>query len=225
MNAVYESVWLSLRLALWTTLILLPIGILLGRWLANSRSRWSAWVDTAVLLPLLLPPTVLGYYLLVTFSPTSAIGAWFQAQFHVALTFSFIGLVLASLIANLPFAVQPIQQAFATLPADTREAAKVHGLSAWTTFWRIELPQTWTGLVSAATLTFAHTLGEFGVVLMVGGNIAGETRTLSIAIYDSVQAFDMKTASWMTATLLFISVLALIILRSTSTRHTRLNSP
>jgi len=206
MSVPLDSLSVSLRLALWTTVLLLPVGVLLGRWLATSRSRWSHWIDTAVLLPLLLPPTVLGYYLLITFSPVSAIGSWVQAQFGVTLTFSFTGLVLASLIANIPFAVQPIQQAFAALPADTREAAHVHGLSRWRTFWRIELPQTWTGVLSAATLTFAHTLGEFGVVLMVGGNIAGETRTLSIDIYDRVQAFDMVGAGWLTAGLLFTSV-------------------
>jgi len=221
-NILLDSLSVSLRLAFWTTALLIPLGIVLGRWLVHSRSRWRGWVDTLVLLPLLLPPTVLGFYLLITLSPASPLGGWFQQQFGIALTFSFTGLVLASLVANLPFAVQPIQQAFNALPVDTTEAAHVHGLSRWKTFWRIEVPQIWAGILTAATLTFAHTLGEFGVVLMVGGNIAGETRTLSIAIYDNVQAFDMTTAGWMTATLLASSLIAICILRFTATRTARL---
>lgn len=205
--------WLSLKLAFWTTLILVPIGLLIGRSLAYKNFVGKTWVEALVYLPLVLPPTVLGYYLLVTFSPNNAFGEALASLLGSPLVFSFHALVIASLIVNLPFAVQPAQQAFAAIPQDTREAAWVSGLSAWQTFLRIELPQCWLGILCATTLTFAHTLGEFGVVLMVGGNIAGETRTLSIAIYDSVQAFDMQSAGIMTGGLLLFSIVALAIVR------------
>lgn len=205
--------WLSLKLAFWTTIILVPIGLLIGRTLAYKKFTGKSWVEALVYLPLVLPPTVLGYYLLVSFSPNNTLGAALASVLGAPLVFSFHALVLASLIVNLPFAVQPAQQSFAAIPQDTREAAWVSGLSGWQTFLRIELPQSWLGILCAATLTFAHTLGEFGVVLMVGGNIAGETRTLSIAIYDSVQAFDMKAAGIMTAGLLLFSITALVIVR------------
>lgn len=205
--------WLSLKLAFWTTLILVPIGLLIGRLLAYKKFNGKSWVEALVYLPLVLPPTVLGYYLLISLSPNNAFGGALASLLGAPLVFSFPALVLASLIVNLPFAVQPAQQAFAAIPQDTREAAWVSGLSTWQTFLRIELPQCWLGILCAATLTFAHTLGEFGVVLMVGGNIAGETRTLSIAIYDSVQAFDMASAGIMTIGLLVFSIAALVIVR------------
>lgn len=208
-----SPVWLSLKLAFWTTIILIPIGLLIGRALAYSNRRGRAWVEALVYLPLVLPPTVLGYYLLLVLSPNNALGKALSSLFNGPLVFSFEALVLASLIVNLPFAVQPTQQAFNAIAQDTREAAWVSGLSPLKTFLRIELPQCWLGVMCAATLTFAHTLGEFGVVLMVGGNIAGETRTLSIAIYDNVQAFDMQGAGVMTAGLLLFSVIALVIVR------------
>lgn len=205
--------WLSLKLAFWTTLLLVPIGLLVGRLLAYKNFRGKTWAEALVYLPLVLPPTVLGYYLLVSLSPNNAFGNALASILGAPLVFSFPALVVASLIVNLPFAVQPAQQAFAAIPQDTREAAWVSGLSTWQTFLRIELPQCWLGILCAATLTFTHTLGEFGVVLMVGGNIAGETRTLSIAIYDSVQAFDMESAGIMTAGLLLFSIAALVIVR------------
>lgn len=211
--------WLSVKLALWTTLLLLPVGLLVGRLLAYSRMRGKAWIESLLLLPLVLPPTVLGYYLLLVFSPNSALGAALQSVFGIPLVFSFPGLVVASLIVNLPFAIQPVQQAFAAIPHDVREAAWVSGMSSWETLKRIELPLAWPGMLCAAALTFAHTLGEFGVVLMVGGNIEGETRTLSIAIYDSVQAFDMRTAGTLTVGLIAFSLLALTVVRITGFRQ------
>jgi len=213
--------WLSLKLAFWTTVLLIPIGLVIGRVLAYKKFKGRAWLEALVYLPLVLPPTVLGYYLLVVLSPNHVVGKTLAAIFDGPLVFSFKALVLASLIVNLPFAVQPSQQAFASIAQDTREAAWVSGLSTWHTFWRIELPQCWLGVLCAATLTFTHTLGEFGVVLMVGGNIVGETRTLSIAIYDSVQAFDMSAASTMTVGLLLFSVAALIIVRIAGLQHSR----
>lgn len=208
-----EPLLLSLRLALWTTAILLPVGILLGRWLSVKAFRGKAWIEALVLLPLVVPPTVFGFYLLLLFSPNSAPGAAVQSLLGHSLAFTFPGLVVASVIVNLPFAVQPIQQAFSAIPNSIREAAWVSGLSPAATLAKIELPLVWPGMLCAVMLTFAHTLGEFGVVLMVGGNIAGETRTLSIAIYDRVQAFDLAGAAWMTLALLVFSVLALLALR------------
>jgi len=213
--------WLSLKLAFWTTILLVPIGLLIGRVLAYKKFKARALVEALVYLPLVLPPTVLGYYLLVTLSPNNVVGKTLATVFNGPLVFSFEALVLASLIVNLPFAVQPSQQAFAAIAQDTREAAWVSGLSSWRTFWRIELPQCWLGVLCAATLTFAHTLGEFGVVLMVGGNIAGETRTLSIAIYDSVQAFEMGAAGAMTLGLLLFSIVALLVVRIAGLQYTR----
>ena len=210
---------LSLKLAFWTTILLIPIGLLIGRALAYGKFKGKAWIEALVYLPLVLPPTVLGYYFLVVLSPNNMIGNMLAKLFDGPLVFSFEALVLASLIVNLPFAVQPSQQAFAAIAQDTREAAWVSGLSSVRTFIRIELPQCWLGILCAATLTFAHTLGEFGVVLMVGGNIVGETRTLSIAIYDSVQAFDMGAAGVMTIGLLLFSIMALVIVRIAGLQH------
>ena len=164
-----------------------------------------------MLLPLLLPPTVIGFYLLVSLGQGSAVGAWLEQNADLRLVFSFEGLLLASVLVNLPFMVQPIQRAFATVPHTLREAAWVSGLSRWRTFVRIELPLAWPGLVAGVALTVAHTLGEFGVVLMVGGSIPGETRTLSIAIYDRVQAFDMGGANAMALALVAVSLLALVL--------------
>lgn len=202
---------LSLRLAGWTALALLPIGIVMARQLAWRRFTGRAWVEAVIALPLVLPPTVLGYYLLTAFGATSPLGAVFQQAFGRTLAFSFEGLLLASLLFNLPFALQPMQRAFESIPADVREAAWVSGLSHWRTFWRIELPLAWPGVVSAMVLTAAHTVGEFGVVLMMGGNIPGETRTISIAIYDRVQGFDEHGAALMSALLLGFSLVAIAV--------------
>jgi len=156
-----------------------------------------------------LPPTVLGYYLILSFGSTSAIGRVYETLTGHGLVFTFDGLLLASIIFNLPFAVQPMQRAFEAVPMNVREAAWCCGMSHWQTFWRIELPLAWTGILSALVLTFAHTLGEFGVVLMMGGNIPEQTRTLSIAIYDRVQMFDLDSAGVMSALLLGLSVVAI----------------
>jgi molybdate transport system permease protein len=206
----------SFKLALWTMLILLPLGLLLGRWLAFARFRAKPLVESLLLLPLVLPPTVIGYYLLVLFSPESFSGAITTRLFGEPLVFTFTGLVIASVLVNLPFAVQPMQIAFGALPLEVREAAWVSGLSPLKTWWHVELPLTWQGMLASATLVFSHTLGEFGVVLLVGGNIDGVTRTVSIAIYDSVQAFDMQSAGWYSLSLLLFSLMALIVVRKTT---------
>lgn len=196
---------LSLKLAAWTCAVLLPSAIVIARMLAWSTFTGKSAIEALITLPLVLPPTVLGYYLLVGLRPDSLVGQVFGLLTGKTLVFSFAGIVFASLIVNLPFAVQPMQRAFEAIPRHVREAAWVSGLSGWQTFYRIELPLAWPGLVSAFALVFAHTLGEFGVILMIGGNIPGETQTLSIAIYDRVQAFHNVEAGIMAMVLLAFS--------------------
>ncbi len=200
---------LSLQLALATMLVLLPIGVWAGRKLAWRRFRGKALVEALLALPLVLPPTVLGFYLLVGMGGASPLGQWVEAAFGRQLVFSFQGLLVASIIFNLPFAIQPMQRAFEAIAPEVREAALCCGMSRLRLLRRIELPLAWPGIVSAMVLTFAHTLGEFGVVLMVGGSIPGETQTIAIAIYDRVQAFDTAGAGLMSAVLLLISLSAI----------------
>ena len=214
--------WTALRVSLWlgagTIAILLPFGIWFGRLLAVHQFRGKLLVEALVTVPLVLPPTVLGFYLLVTFGARSPLGQAFQALVGQSLPFSFEGLLLASAIANIPFVVQPIQRGFEAIPSDVRDAAACCGLTPWQRFVRIEVPLAWPGILTAAILTFAHTLGEFGVVLMVGGNLPGETRTLSVAIYDRMQAFDDRSAGVMAATLLVIAVATLMVTTTLSRR-------
>lgn len=202
---------LSFELALWTLLILGPLALFGGRALARSRFRGRSLVEALVALPLVLPPTVLGYYLLVGFSQQSPLGALYARVMGQPLAFTFQGLVLASVIFNLPFALQPMQRAFESIPLEVLEAADCCGLTPWRKLWRIELPLAWTGVVSGLVLTFVHTLGEFGVVLMIGGNIPGETQTVAIAIYDRVQAFDQTAAGSMAIVLLVLSLGAITL--------------
>ncbi|MFN4175776.1 molybdate ABC transporter permease subunit [Phenylobacterium sp.] len=208
----------SLKLAAWTGALLLPLGLVLARALAFRRFPGRGWVEALVAAPLVLPPTVLGFYLLSVFGGGSPLGEAWMRLTGGPLAFSFEGLLAASLIFNLPFAVQPMQRAFEALPPDVRQAAWVSGLSPWRTFWAVELPLAWPGVASALALTFAHTLGEFGVVLMVGGSIPGETRTLSLSIYDRVQAFDFQAAGLMSAALLGFSVAAIAMVHGLSAR-------
>jgi molybdate transport system permease protein len=205
----WTALLLSLKLALWTLAILLPVGIGMGRWLAWSSFPGKSVVEALLALPLVLPPTVLGYYLLVVLGGGSPFGRGYEWLAGRQLTFTFEGLLVASIIFNLPFAIQPMQRAFEAIPAEVREAALCCGLTRRRILYRIELPLAWPGILSAMVLTFAHTLGEFGVVLMVGGSIPGETRTVAIAIYDRVQAFDERGAATMSAVLLSISMLAI----------------
>ena len=202
----WQALSLSLQLAAVTLAVLLPLGLWLGRALAYSRFTGKAVVEALVVLPLVLPPTVLGYYLLVSLGGGSPLGRWAAQTLNIQLSFSFLGLVVASLIFNVPFMVQPVQRAFEAIPRNLAEAAAVSGLGPWQTFWRVELPLAWPGVLSAIVLTFVHTLGEFGVVLMMGGNIPGETRTVAIAIYDRVQAFDLQAADRMALLLLVLSL-------------------
>jgi molybdate transport system permease protein len=205
--------WRALEVSLWlgigTLAVLMPVGLWAGYQLAVRTFPGKGVVEALVAVPLVLPPTVLGYYLLVAFGARSPLGEAFERAAGQALAFSFPGLLVASVLANIPFVVQPIQRGFEAVPADVREAAACCGLTGWQRFLRIDVPLAWPGIVTAAVLAFAHTLGEFGVVLMVGGNIPGRTRTLSIAIYDRMQAFDDRAAGLMAAVLLATTVAAL----------------
>ena len=211
----------SFRLAVLTAVALLPLALLLGRWLAISQAKGRPLVEALLLLPLLLPPTVIGFYLLSAFGRNSMLGSALGRFAGISLVFSFEGLLVASLLVNLPFMVQPIQRAFAAIPHSLREAAWVSGLSGLATFVRVELPLAWPGILAGIALTFAHTLGEFGVVLMVGGSIPDQTKTLSIAIYDRVQAFDLAGANLMSLALLLLSLATLMVVLATGARQKR----
>ena len=207
----WRALALSIKLGALTIAVLLPIGIGLGRLLAFHRFRGKGIAEALLALPLVLPPTVLGYYLLVAFGGNSPLGRGWQALVGHSLVFSFEGLLIASILINLPFAVQPMQRGFEAIAPDVREAAACSGLSPWQVLRVIDLPLAWPGIITGLVLAFAHTLGEFGVVLMVGGSIPGETRTIALSIYDRVQAFDDHAAGVMSALLLVLSLMALSV--------------
>lgn len=207
----WTSLWLSLRLAGWTVLVLLPVAVFAGRFLAYRNFGGKGLVEALVMLPLVLPPTVFGFYLLVSFGARSPIGQAWQSLFGHQLVFTFEGLLVASVIFNLPFAIQPAQRGFEAIPIQVREAAMCCGMSRLRSLWTVELPLAWPGLMTAMVLTFAHTLGEFGIVLMVGGSIPGETKTIAISIYDRVQGFDMQGAATMSFVLLAISLFTITV--------------
>lgn len=210
--ADWTALRLSLLLAGAAALLLLLLAVVLGRWLAITAWRGRPVVEAALLLPLLLPPTVVGLALLVGMGPGTAVGRAWAALGGGQLVFSFAGILAASVLVNLPLAVQPAAQAFRGVGDDLRSAAASCGLSPLRAFWRVELPLAWPGLATGAVLAFAHTLGEFGVVLMVGGGIPGETATLSLAIYDRVQAFDMAGAARLALLLASVSLTAVTLL-------------
>lgn len=207
----WTALFLSLRLGFWTVAILLPVSIGLGRLLAYRTFPGKGLVEALVTLPLVLPPTVLGFYLLVGFGASSPVGQVWRSVFGHHLVFTFEGLLVASALVNIPFAVQPAQRGFEAIPAEVREAAACCGMSPLRRLWSVELPLAWPGLITAMVLVFAHTLGEFGVVLMVGGSIPGETKTIAIAIYDRVQAFDTAGAGVMSLTLLTMSTATIFL--------------
>jgi molybdate transport system permease protein len=217
----WSALTLSVQLGLATVVLLLPLSFLLARALAFRRFAGSGFVEALVALPLVLPPTVVGFYLLSAFGVHSAFGSALARLIGQPLAFSFEGLVVASVLVNLPFAVQPMQNALAAIPANVRDAARCSGMRTWQLVRRIELPLAWPGIATAIVLTFAHTLGEFGVVLMVGGSIPDETRTVAIAIYDRVQAFDDRGAGIMALTLLCVSLAALGITNTLMRRVAR----
>ncbi|HET9822353.1 MAG TPA: molybdate ABC transporter permease subunit [Burkholderiaceae bacterium] len=214
-QAAWQAIRLTLALAGVTTLVLLLIATPLAWWLAHTASRARAAVGALVTLPLVLPPTVLGFYLLVALGPDGPLGRATQALGLGVLSFSFSGLVIGSVVYSLPFAVQPIRHAFEAIGTRPLEAAATLRASPWDAFWHVALPLARPGLATAAVLTFAHTVGEFGVVLMIGGNIAGETRVLSTLIYGHVEALEYAQAHALAAGMLgfaFVVLLALALL-------------
>jgi len=205
-----SPVWLSVALAAITTMLLLVIGTPLAWWLSQTRSRLRPVIEAVTALPLVLPPTVLGFYLLILLSPTSAFGGFWIDLTGDTLTFSFTGLVLASIIYSLPFMVQPLVSAFEGHGRNVMEAAASLRASPLDAFFRVAVPLSARGFVTAMVLTFTHTLGEFGVVLMVGGNIPGETRVVSIAIYEHVETLQYADAHMLSAGLLTFALLVLV---------------
>jgi len=210
----WSPIWLTLRLAAITTGILLIIGLPMAYWLSKGRSLAKIIIEAIITMPLVLPPSVLGFYLLIAFSPQHGIGLWLQQHFNIQFVFSFQGLVLASVIYSMPFMIGPIKSALQQLPASLAQASYTLGKTEWETFIKVLLPNMRASLLTAIVLTFAHTLGEFGVVLMIGGNIPHVTRVASIAIYDSVENMDYATANSYSLFLFavtFIIVLAVFI--------------
>ncbi|RUS60539.1 molybdate ABC transporter permease subunit [Pseudorhodobacter sp. E13] len=210
--------WLSAHLAGVTTLLLLLLGTPLAWWLAQTRSRAKPVVEALTALPLVLPPTVLGFYLLILFSPTSGFGAFWVQVTGETLTFSFTGLVIASMVYSLPFAVQPLQAAFEAVGRAPLEAAAMLRASPLDRFVTVALPMAKRGFLTAGVLSFAHTLGEFGVVLMVGGNIPGQTKVISIAIYEHVETIRYAEAHVLAAILLVFSFVTLLLVYSLNRR-------
>jgi molybdate transport system permease protein len=206
--------WLTLKLALSTTLILFIIAVPLANWLSGDKGFFKITVQAIVSMPLVLPPTVIGFYLLLAFSPANFFGHWLEERLDVRLVFSFSGLLIASVIYSFPFMVHPIQSGLSSLSPSLKEAAFSLGKTKWQTLTQVLLPNIKPSLLTGIVLTFAHTVGEFGVVLMIGGNIPGKTRTASIAIYDEVEAFNYHNANVYAGILLAMSFVILLVLYS-----------
>jgi molybdate transport system permease protein len=214
----WTAIWVTCKLASLTSFALLIIGLPIAYWLTYSKWRWKFLVESIVALPLVLPPTVLGFYILIAIGPHSPIGRFYTDLVGHPLPFSFQGLLLASILYSLPFAVQPFATAFEQVDRKLIEASWTLGLSKLKTFFKLILPLSTAGLITGVVLSFAHTLGEFGVVLMVGGNIEGLTRTVSIEIYDEVQALNYATAAKTSALLLLVSYAVLLLVYAMNRR-------
>ena len=205
-----SPIWLTLKLAAITSLLLLAIGLPMAWWLSKGKSIFKVILEAIITMPLVLPPSVLGFYLLLAFSPQHGLGKWLQQSFDIQFVFSFKGLVLASVIYSMPFMIGPIKSALQQLPVSLSQASYSLGKTKWQTFLRVLLPNIKPSLFTALVLTFAHTLGEFGVVLMIGGNIPNVTRVASIAVYDSVEQMDYSAAN-MYSLILFAITFVMII--------------
>jgi molybdate transport system permease protein len=212
----WQAFWLTIRLAAVVTGVLLALGLPLAYWVAFSRWRWKFLVEAVVALPIVMPPTVLGFYVLIALGQRSPIGRWWQSLTGHTLAFTFGGLVIGSVLYSLPFMVQPLASAFSAVDFRLLKASAVLGASQARAFWRVILPLSISGLLTGVALTFAHTIGEFGVVLMVGGNIPGVTRTLSINIYDQVQNLDYAAANTTSWVLLVIAFALLSLVYSSN---------
>jgi len=210
----WQAFWLTIRLAAVVTAILVVVGFPLAYWIAYSRWRWKFLVEAIVALPIVLPPTVLGFYVLVALGQRSPFGRWWQGMRGHTLAFTFEGLVIGSVLYSLPFAVQPLASSLSTIDRRLIEASAVLGVSKPKTFFRVLVPLSLSGLITGMALSFAHTMGEFGVVLMVGGNIPGVTRTLSIAIYDQVQDLNYAAANTTAMVLVIIAFVLLSLVYS-----------
>src|ERR1041385_1733484 len=214
----WQAFWLTLRLALVVALILLLVGLPLGYWIAFSKWRWKFLAEAVIALPIVLPPTVVGFYVLMALGKRSPLGRWWHSLTGHTVAFTFEGLVIGSVLYSLPFAVQPFAASFASVDSRLLAASQVLGVSKFRTFWRVVVPLSVSGLVTGVALSFAHTIGEFGVVLMVGGNIPGVTRTLSIDIYDAVQAADFTAAAHTALLLLVFSFVVLSLVYALNRR-------
>ena len=218
----WEAIFLTFKLASLVSVILLLIGLPIAYWITYSQWRWKFLIEAVVALPLVLPPTVLGYYVLVSLGPRSPLGKWYESLMGSTLPFTFEGLLIASVLYSLPFAVQPFSSAFAAVDSKLLEASWTLGISKWETFLRVTIPLSVSGLITGMVLSFAHTVGEFGVVLMVGGNIPGITRTVSIDIYDQVQALNYAAAGRTSLTLLVFSFVILSLVYGCNRKSVRL---
>jgi molybdate transport system permease protein len=207
----WPAIWLSLRLSACTMLVLLVFGLPLAFWLAQTRWRGKFLIEAIVALPIVLPPTVLGFYVLMAIGPLSPLGRFYEALFGHRLPFTFQGLLIASVLYSLPFAVQPFTSGFVAVDRRMMEASWCLGVGRLSTFFRVALPLAWPGVLTGMVLSFAHTVGEFGVVLMIGGNISGQTRTVSISIYDEVQALNYAAANQTSLALLVFSFAVLAV--------------
>ena len=216
-----ETLWLTGKLALSTTAILLLVGLPIANWLAHTRFKLKVVVEALICMPMVLPPTVLGFYMLVAFSPQNGFGAYFEQHFGIRFAFSFVGILISSVLFGLPFMIQPLQNGLQALPDSLREASYTLGKSKTTTFFRVLLPNIKPSIITGVAMTFAHCIGEFGIVLMVGGNMPGETRVASIAIYDEVQALNYKTANQYAAVMFLVSFVLLIIIYSVNNSKQR----
>ena len=216
--SVWPAVWLTLQLAAVSTAILMVIALPFGWWLATTRAKSRPLFEAVTALPLVLPPTVLGFYLLILMRPDAPLGGFFVRVTGETLAFSFTGLVIASVVYSFPFAVQPMQTAFKAVPQSTMDAARTLGASPRDAFFTIALPMASRGAITAAVLSFAHTVGEFGVVLIVGGNIPGKTRVISIEIFSAVETLDYATAHILSAWLLVLSMVVLTLVYALNRR-------
>jgi molybdate transport system permease protein len=205
----WQAFWLTLRLALVVTAVLVVIGLPIAYWIAFSKWRWKFIIEAIVALPIVLPPTVLGFYVLIALGERSPLGRWWQAMTGHTLAFTFAGLVIGSVLYSLPFAVQPFASSLGSVDSRLLAASEMLGASKFRTFWRVLVPLSTSGLITGIALSFAHTMGEFGVVLMVGGNIPGVTRTLSINIYDLVEDLNYSAANTTALVLIAIAIVLL----------------
>jgi molybdate transport system permease protein len=217
--AFAQTLWITFKLAVFTTLILVIIGVPVAYWLTYAKFRLKPFVEALVSMPMVLPPSVIGYYMLLAYSPQNWFGAWLVESFNLRLAFTFEGVLIASVIFSLPFMIQPLHNGLNALPQNLREASYTLGKSKTTTFFRVLLPNIKPAMITAIALTFAHSIGEFGIVLMVGGNMPGETRVASIAIYDEVQSLDFATANQYAFILFAVSLILLTTIYSVNKKQ------